>query len=178
MSLLNVENIRTILEQKQTELSKVDQEYAKKLYSEKLFNNPANKKNMELGCEILAEKLKNISSVDIPYSYNSEIKHKLFSEEEYDKMKNVKYFYTNCRAMKDFVKSFNKIWSSVASIHVEQPFVNKISLDENKLKENKLHSELKFEQEYKHVYNSGFPRSYYENVAIHPSPDSIFFGFN
>ena len=117
MSLLNVENIRTILEQKQTELSKVDQEYAKKLYSEKLFNNPANKKNMELGCEILAEKLKNISSVDIPYSYNSEIKHKLFSEEEYDKMKNVKYFYTNCRAMKDFVKSneneFNRLNNEV-----------------------------------------------------------------
>lgn len=157
MSLLNVENIRTILEQKQTDIAKHDQEYAKKLYSQKLFNNPENKKNMELGCEILAEKLKNISSLDIPYSLNSEIKHKFFTQEEYEKMKNVNYFYTDCNAMKDFVKSFTKNGSGVASIHVEKPFVNTISLDKNKLKENKLHYELKFEEKYKEVYNSGYP---------------------
>lgn len=53
-------------------------------------------------------------------------------------MENVKYFYTNYDDTKDFVNSFNKNGSNIASINVEQQFVNTISLDKNKLKENKL----------------------------------------
>jgi hypothetical protein len=62
---------------------------------------------METGCEILAEKLKNITSVDVPYSWSADIKHKFFTRDEYEKIENIKYFYTGCNAMKDFVKSFN-----------------------------------------------------------------------
>jgi len=177
MSCIQVENIRSILEQKQSDIAKRDHEYAKKFNSDKLFLNGENKKQMELGCEILSEKLKNITSVDIDYKWNGFIKGKFFTQEEYEKIDNVLYFYTGCSAMKDFVKSFNKIDKNV-SLHVEQPFVNRISLNESKLKENKLQYELKFDQEYKDVYHSGFRHSYHDKVPVHPSPDNVFFGFN
>lgn len=175
MSVINVEIIQSILFENQNMLAENDKKYREKLHRDRLYND--NKTQMENGCKILVDRLKDIPKKDISYDYKSDIKYKLFSQEELEQNKDKLYFYTQCTAMTDFVKTFNKNGSNIMSIVVENPFVNRIEISKDKLKENKIEYKLSYEEEYKDKLFSQWATSYTEKVPQYPSPDNVFFCF-
>jgi hypothetical protein len=163
------------LQQHKEHIASYDEEYSEKVNNEKLFD--FHKKDMEKGCEDLVEKLKNIHNADI--MYKKDISDVFFTKEEKEKYKDKKYFYTQCWAMKHFMKTLNKnhIW-----LTTDKPFVNKIRVNEDKIKSNTIQYDLIYDEITNDVWTKegtkyGY-RSYYKKVPVYPSPENTFFGFN
>jgi hypothetical protein len=157
------------LREYQNTIASSDPKYNEKLKEKELDDKY--KDQMMEGCRVFAKKLEDINDKKFSLGLSSSLKYTIPGSENYD------YIYTGCPELKKFIAQFNsKNKSNQIKINVNDKFVNKISVNEEDVKNGKLNYELSYELEYKDVYKSGYPHSGYDKVPQPPSKDNVFFG--
>jgi hypothetical protein len=158
------------LHEYQNSIAKSDPVYEQKLKEKELDDKY--KEQMMEGCRFFVKELKNINDKKFSIGF----KHDLAFQIATDKETKSKYFYTGCPELKKFIDEFNsKDKNNQIHFNKKDKFVNKISVNEEDVKNGKLNYELSYELEYKDEYKSEYPRSGYVKIPDPPSKDSVFF---
>jgi len=157
------------LREYQKSVAHVDPDFDRKLKQQELEQKYMDK--MEEGCRVFAKELENINVKELSLTVKNSLKYKVKGAE------NSEYIYTGCPELKKFISHFNsKNNLNQIKLNGTEKFVNKISVNEDDVKNNKLNYELSFELDYKDEYKSGGTWSGNVKVPNPPSKDNVFFG--
>ena len=157
------------LREYQESIARSDPKYNEKLKEKELYTKYQDQ--MMEGCRIFTKELEKINDKKFLLSTSNHLKFHIPGAENHE------YIYTGCPELKNFIAQFNsKNKLNQIKINKNDKFVNKMTVNEEDVKNGKLNYELSYELEYKDEYKSGYPRSGYIKVPHPPSKDNVFFG--
>lgn len=157
------------LREYQESIAHLEPDYDSKLKEKEL--NEKYKDKMIEGCRIFVKELEKINDKKFFLSTGNYLKFHIPGAE------NSEYIYTGCPELKKFITQFNSInKDNQIKLNEDDKFINKITINEEDVKNEKLNYELSYELAYKTVFVKGFKKYGIIEVFHPPSKDNVFFG--